>query len=274
MRYVLALILVASAHAAETAANMAQNYLALREVPQWRGSSSYDAALRFQEQFVRQLVPTLGKPVGFKVGLVTKEAQDQFKIQHPIRGRLLSKMILTNDSQVPLQYGVRPVCEADLVVVVKDPEINRAEDMMAVLRNLEEVVAFIELADSFLATNPPVNGVTLAAANAGARFGVLGGRVRVQPTLEFLHALAQIRVTVRDDSGATLGEGRGKVILSHPLNAILWLAEDLRRTGQKLRPGDLISLGSIKAFTPTAGQRITVTYQGLGAAIHASVQFK
>jgi 2-keto-4-pentenoate hydratase len=254
---------------------MAENYLALREVPQWTGSSTYDEALRVQNAFVLQLIPKLGRPVGFKVGLVTKEAQDRLNIAHPVRGRLLSKMILPNDAQVPLQYGVRPVCEADLIVVVDDAGINRAENIDDALKNLKEVAAFIELADNFLVTNPPVNGITLTAANTGARLGVLGERVRLKDTPEFLNALAQMRITIRDDSGADLGQGRGREILSHPLNAVLWLVEDLRKTGQKLRGGDLLSLGSIRAFTPKAGQRVTVTYHGLpGGPIKASVRFQ
>jgi 2-keto-4-pentenoate hydratase len=270
------LVAVSTVQAApDQISTMAENYLALREVPQWKGSSTYDEALLVQDAFVQQLIPKLGKPVGFKVGLIAKDVQDRFNIAHPVRGRLLSRMILPNDSQVPLQYGVRPVCEADLIVVVKDSGINRAENMMDALKNLKEVVAFIELADSFVATNPPVDGIALTAANVGARLGVIGGRVPVKTSPEFVHALAQMRVSVQDDTGADLGQGQGKVILSHPLNAVLWLAEDLRKTGQKLRAGDLISLGSIKAFTPAAGRRITVTYQGLpGGPIAASVRFQ
>jgi 2-keto-4-pentenoate hydratase len=279
MRYIVLLILAArvlsQAADRDQVSIMAENYLALREVPPWKASSNYEQALRVQDAFVEKLIPRLGKPVGFKVGLINKEAQDRFNIDHPVRGRLLAKMLRPNDSQVSLQYGVRPVCEADLIVVVKDSDINRAEDMMAVLRNLKEVVAFIELADNFIVTNPPVDGISLTAANVGARLGIVGERVPVKASLDFLHALAQMRVTVRDDADADLGQGQGKDILSHPLNAILWLVEDLRNSGQTLRAGDLLSLGSIKAFTPKAGQRITVTYQGLPRGpIKASVRFQ
>ncbi|HKQ38065.1 MAG TPA: hydratase [Verrucomicrobiae bacterium] len=261
--------------AADQLSMMVDNYFALRDVPPWTASSTYEEAVRVQDAFVDSLIPKLGKPVGFKVGLVTKEAQDRFNISHPVRGRLLSKMLLPNDSTVPLQYGVRPVCEADLIVVVKDAAINRAENLTQALHSLKEVVAFIELADSFVATNPPVTAVALTAANVGARLGVLGERLTLKTNPEFLNALAQMRVNVRDDSGADLGEGQGNAILSHPLNAVLWLVEDLKQSGQKLRAGDLLSLGSIKAFTPKAGQRVTVTYQGLPrGSIKASVRFQ
>jgi len=279
MRYIALFFAVAAGslgHAApDQVSVMVENYLALRDVPQWRGSADYDQALRVQDSFVHQLIPKLGKSIGWKVGLVTKEAQDRFNVDHPVRGQLLSKMMLPNDASVPLKYGVRPVCEADLIVVVKDSDINHAQNMMDVLKNLKEVVAFIELADSFVATNPPMNAIPLTAANVGARLGVLGERVPVKTSVDFLRALAEMRVTVRDDAGADLGEGQGKVILSHPLNAVLWLVEDLRKAGKKLHAGDLLSLGSIKVFTPSAGQHVTVTYNGLpGGSIKASVHFQ
>src|SRR5215210_5771894 len=107
MRF-LCLIILGSALSRVVAApgqvsTMVNEYLALREVPPWTGSSTYDEATRVQDAFVDALVPKLGKPVGFKVGLVTKEAQERFNIPHPVRGRLLSKMLLPNDSTVPLQ---------------------------------------------------------------------------------------------------------------------------------------------------------------------------
>lgn len=279
MRFLVAFSLLASASAAQCAGDqfsiMVQNYLAVREVPPWTASSNYEQALVVQDAFVEALVPRLGKPVGFKVGLVNKEAQDRFNIDHPVRGRLLTKMMLPNDSSVPLQYGVRPVCEADLIVVVKDSGINRARNLTEALDNLKEVVAFIELADNFIATNPPVTAVALTAANVGARLGIVGERARLKTSPDFQSGLAQMRVTIRDDSGADLGQGQGNAILTHPLNAVLWLVEDLKKSGQKLRAGDMLSLGSIKAFTPRAGQRITVIYEGLpGRPIKASVRFQ
>ena len=280
MRYIIIIVLLTTAaisRAADTdpLSHMVENYLAMRDVPPWTASANYEQALLVQNAFVKALEPKLGKPVGFKVGLVNKEAQDRFKIDHPVRGRLLTKMMLPNDSRVPLQYGVRPVCEADLIVVVKDNDINDARNLTEALHSLKEIVAFIELADNFIATNPPVTAVALTAANVGARLGIVGERVPLKTDPDYLNALAQMRVTIRDDTGADLGEGRGEAILSHPLNAVLWLVEDLKKSGQKLRTGDMLSLGSIKAFTPKPGQRITVTYEGLPRRpIKASVRFQ
>ena len=253
----------------------AEDYLAVREARGFSQRLTMPEALLVQKSFVRKLQPKLGKPVGYKVGLVTREAQQRFGVDAPLRGVLLEKMLLPNHAEIPANFAVRPILEADLIVVVKDKAINEARSIPDVADHLKEVVAFIELPDSYIATNPPPTGALLAAGNVGARLGVLGQRVPVRGTAEFAQALASMKVTIVDSTGAELGRGEGRVILDHPLNAVLWLIEELHQSGVKLQPGDLLSLGSIKAVPVPAGKSVTVTYEGLpGGPIEATARFR
>jgi 2-keto-4-pentenoate hydratase len=254
---------------------LVQDYFAKRPSQALTKGFSLEEALQAQQQFVAKLTPKLGKPIGYKVGVVTKEAQQRLGLSAPARGVLLSKMMLMDGAVVPVHFGTNPICEADLIVVVKDQGINQARTTLEVAQHLREVVAFIELPDSILATNQPLDGALLTAANVGARLGVLGDRIQVQPTPEFVTAMAEMVVTMTDQSGKELGKAQGKAILNNPLNAVLWLVEDLRRTGEKLKAGDLLSLGSLKAVPPPAGQTVTVRYEGLpGGVAKVSVRFR
>jgi 2-keto-4-pentenoate hydratase len=144
-----------------------------------------------------------------------------------------------------------------------------------VARSLKEIIAFIELPDSIVATNVKVTGNLLTAVNVGARLGVQGERLPVRATPEFVDALETMTITLVDDSGKEHGKATGATILENPLNAVLWLIEDLRKNGKQLQPGDLISLGSVKAVTPQPGQAYTVRYDGLpGGPISVSVKVK
>ena len=212
---------------------------------------------------VKRLQPALGKPIGYKIGLVSREAQERFGVESPVRGVLLEKMLLHSGDEVPANFAVRPLLEADLLVVVADKGINKARSVIEVAEHLKELVAFIELPDSFIATNPPPDGALLTAGNVGARLGVLGQRAAIVGTAQFVKALGDMKVTIADQSGAELGRGEGRVILDHPLNAVLWLMEELNRNGERLKPGDMISLGSIKAIPAPSGKTVTVRYQGL-----------
>jgi 2-keto-4-pentenoate hydratase len=79
----------------------------------------------------------------------------------------------------------------------------------------------------------------------------------------FIESLASMVVIVTDEKGAELGRGQGKAILDQPLNSVLWLIEQMDHAGEKLKPGDLISLGTIKTLPYPAGKTVTVRYLGL-----------
>lgn len=251
------------------------DYLAVRPVEGIGAGLALSEALAAQRRFVALLEPRLGRPVGYKVGLVTRESQERYRVNAPVRGVLLSGMLLQDGAEVPLGFAVKPICEADLMVVVKDKRIHRARTPREVLKYLKEVVAFIELPDGVLSTNQPVDGAALVAVNVGARLGVIGSRLPVRADEDFAKLLELMTVTMTDQDGRELGRATGRAILDHPLNAVLWLAEELAHEGISLKPGDLISLGSVKNIAPVAGQTVTVTYTGLpGGPLRATVRFK
>ena len=265
----------AAAPSVEAIQQFAEDYLAVRPSQALPKGMTQEEALQAQKDFVAKLIPKLGKPVGYKVGLVTKEAQQRFGLSSPVRGVLLSRMMLKDGAEVGMNFGVHPVCEADLVVVVKDEGINDAKTPLEVASHLKEVVAFIELPDALIATNQLMDAGLFTASNVGARLGILGERLPVKATDEFIKAMAEMTVTLSDQAHGELGRARGKLILENPLNAVLWLVQDLARSGEKLKSGDMLSLGSLKAITPQAGQTITVRYDGLpGGSIKATVRFR
>jgi 2-keto-4-pentenoate hydratase len=266
---------LAALPAAKAIDALAADYLAVREVRGLSQPLTLAEALQVQKRFVKKLEPALGKPAGYKVGLVAREMQQRFGLDAPVRGVLLEKMLLPNHAEVPAGFAVRPLLEADLIVVVKDKGINQAQTLLEVAEHLKEVAAFIELPDTFLPTNPPPSGALLVAANVGARLGVIGQRLPVKGTADFVQALADLKVSILGQSGAELGRGEGRAILDHPLNAVLWLLEELRESGGRLKAGDLISLGSIKAIPAPKDTSVTVRYQGLpGGPIEASVRLR
>lgn len=252
-----------------------EDYTARRVTPPFAVRLTMDDAMDVQHIFVKELQYQLGRPVGHKVGLVTREMQQRWGVDQPVRGVLLEKMLLPDGAEVPANFAVQPLLEADLVVVVKDKGINKAGTILEVARHLKEVVAFIELPDAFIATNAAPDGAMLAAANVGARLGVLGQRRPVKANRDFVESLAAMTVVMTDGAGLEMGRGQAKTILDHPLNAVLWLIEDLHAAGENLQPGDLISLGSIRAMPAPLGHAVNISYEGLpGGPMKVSVRLK
>ena len=84
-------------------------------------------------------------------------------------------------------------------------------------------------------------------------------------------------MTVRllDREGKVLATGKGSDILEHPLNAVVWLADDLKKAGITLKAGDLLSLGSFsRLLPPRAGLQVRAVYDGLPGNPSVSVSFK
>ena len=137
------------------------------------------------------------------------------------------------------------------------------------------MIPFIELPDLVVAEGERLSAPLIVSLNVGARLGVVGKGIPVEPTERFAAALAAMRVVVIDQGGKELASGKGAAILDHPLNAVQWLAQDLEKSRIKLKSGDLLSLGSFTApMTPKAGTTVTVRYEGLPGNPAVSVRLK
>jgi 2-keto-4-pentenoate hydratase len=150
-----------------------------------------------------------------------------------------------------------------MLVRVSDAAINKARTPGQVLRHIDQVIPFMELPDLVVQAPPKLNGAAIAAINVGARSGVMGAPIAVQRTPVFSDALRDMVVVVKGDANE-LDKGKGSDVLDHPLNAVVWLVQDLSKHGLALKKGDLVSLGSFsKLLPPKPGLAVEVVYQGL-----------
>lgn len=201
--------------------------------------------------FVRRLISDAGDEgsvVGYKVALTNTKAQSQLGISHPLYGFLLENMLLEDGATLPLEFGSRPQAEGDLMVRVGSADINEAETDLELLASLDAVIPFLELPDLVYEENAAVNAGALVAVNVGARYGVMGEPVELELGDSGLDQLANIRVVLNNDRGQFLVDGESSTLLGHPINSVRWLRDTLLTQGVELRPGDLLSLGSVTSL--------------------------
>lgn len=258
---------------AEVAAKV-QAFVALQPLADSAPGLTMQGAACGARKFVAGLRPTQGKAVGYKAGLTTAAVQQRFGVDAPIRGVLLEKMLLKDGAEVPAKFGARPFVEPDLIVEVGSSAIHEAKTPQEVLAHLRAVLPFIELPDVLVADMSKVNGPTIAANNVGARLGVLGRPIPARTDAAFADALRTMTVKTHDQSGKELSSAPGAAILGHPLNAVIWLAAELKRDSITLQPGDLISLGAFGNLPAVAGQALRVSYDGLPGNPSVQVRFK
>jgi 2-keto-4-pentenoate hydratase len=258
---------------AEVAAKV-QAFVALQPLADSAPGLTMQGAACGARKFVAGLSATQGKVVGYKAGLTTAAVQQRFGVTTPIRGVLLERMLLKDGAEVPAKFGARPFVEPDLVVEVGSSAIHDATTPAEVLATLRAVIPFIELPDVLVADPSKVTGPTIAANNVGARLGVLGTPIPARTDAAFAKALQKMTVKAHDQTGKELSSAPGAAILGHPLNAVIWLAADLKKDGITLKPGDLLSLGAFGNLPAVAGQSLRVSYDGLPGNPSVQLRFR
>ena len=256
------------------AAALVANYLNKKPAANPEGLSDADGACT-RAKFNKFLAQQTGaKAIGYKAGLTNPAVQKRFNATAPVWGALYEPMLLKDGATVEAAFGARPLFEADLLVRVSDARINQAKTPEQVLQFIDQVIPAIELPDLVVEAPPKLNGAAIAAINVGARYFVLGTPIPVQRTPAFADALAGMKVLVMG-GGQDLDTGFGRDVLEHPLNAVVWLAQDLQKQGLALKKGDLVSVGSFsKLMPPKAGMKVEVQYQGLPDNPSVTLQFR
>lgn len=270
-------VLAQTGHAAclsdDQVATLFAAYQARKPAPNPEGLSAADGECS-RAKFNTLLEKQLGKSVGYKAGLTNPAVQKRFNADAPVWGALYKPMLLAEGVKVDAAFGARALYEADLLVRVSDLAINRATTAEEVLVTIDQLIPFIELPDLVVEAPPKLNGAAITAINVGARLGVVGTPIAVQYSTEFSQRLRDMEVIVKAD-GQEVDRGTGSDVLGHPLNAVVWLVRDLARSGQALKVGDLVSLGSFsKLMPPKPGLQVEVIYNGLPGTPIVSVDFR
>jgi 2-keto-4-pentenoate hydratase len=246
------------------AKKLAKNYLEKIPINEINKELSLENARKIQREFVSIISEDLGKIVGYKAGLTNKKVQERFKVNHPLTGVLLEKMLLPSGAVISSKFGAVPMVEGDLMLRVKSEEINKAKTPEETLKYIDAVIPFLELPDLGYSENIKPTAANLLAINVGARLGIMGEPIVINNSQEWLKKLNNIQVIIRDENNQELGKGESSNLLENPLNVVLWLKEDLNKQGIMLKQGDLLSLGSITPLIPVKKEMtITVEYLGL-----------
>ncbi|WP_170329724.1 2-keto-4-pentenoate hydratase [Ruegeria arenilitoris] len=249
-----------------------QDYLANAPTPALSAGGSMQDALCTQTKIVAALEPHMGPVIGYKAGLTSAPAQERFGASEPVQGVLFRDMMLEDGATVLIQWGARPVFEADLILVVGDVNINQATTPAEVMQNIQAIHPFIELPDLTLTEGEPITPVTLTAIAVAPKLGVLGSEIQVSDPAAMTQALADMTVMLSAADGEVLAQAPGAAVLGHPANAALWLMSK----GIEFQPGDLISVGSFGPLVPPAKGKggASATYVGLPGDPTVSVVFE
>lgn len=232
--------------------------------PEFAPRSVAEAYL-IQTEYVSLRSASLGPVTGYKIALTTPAMRTMVGMNDSIAGDMLDKSLRRGNARVRAADYVRLLVEFEIAVELGEdlPVIDAPYDRQRVAQAVGAVMPALELADDRLADYAQLAGQSLAliADNAWNEGAVLGAPVGVWRGID----LAAVR-GVASINGQNAGEGYGRDVMGHPLDALAWVANNLASRGVGLWRGDVVITGSlVTSKFPKPGDVIRFEAEALGA---------
>ena len=209
----------------------------------------------------------LGPVVGAKIGCTTPVMQEYLGMAHPCSGAIFDATV--HHRQAELDFGsylhVGVECEIAVTLGADIPRSTTPHTMDSVACAVRSVHAAIEIVDDryvdFVHRTPDWR--TWVADNFFGAGVVLGEPVVDWQSLDLPAVRGQMEV-----NGEMVGSGHGRdIIHGHPLEALVWLANEQSARGLALPAGWIVMLGSVvQTKWMSQGDRVEVSLAGLGTA--------
>ena len=176
-------------------------------------------AYSIQSEFVGMRAETLGQVTGYKIALTTPAMRKMVGVNDSIAGDMLDKTIHRGVTRVRAADYLRLLIEFEIAFEIAEdlPVIDAPYTRERIARSVAAAMPAIELADDRNAdyTKLAANALMLVADNAWNEGAVLGQPVTNWKGLDLaaLHGVAAI-------NGKKVGEGHGRDVMGHPLDAL------------------------------------------------------
>ncbi len=222
----------------------------------------YDTIATLAEAYQLQARATESYPsvrIGYKVGATNEGAQKLFGCNAPFYGPMFEKDRVAPGANLSLRPGVLGgeaefafLCGTDFPT---DQELN--------INDLPSYIESCHIAVEIVGRRTEGEGLPslhCAVADYGANVAFIEG-----PAIENWRSmdLAQVAVSAKTNDSET-NSGTGAAVLGHPLNALLWMHNALKETGQGLKAGEWVSTGTcLGVIAPVAGS-VEIEFSGCG----------
>ncbi|MBZ8133392.1 2-keto-4-pentenoate hydratase [Afifella sp. IM 167] len=202
-----------------------------------------------------------GSPVGYKIGATNEAAQKATGAPGPWFAPLLDTDIREDGSTLAWKDHYRGVeCEFAFRMARTYPMVGETPGA----DSLKEAISQCHLALEVVGRRTAGEGLprypaVLADFGAHCAF-ILGPEVPNWADVD----LASVAVKGLSD-GEVTNEGSGAKVMGNPLNALLWLVEQLVAAGKRLEAGDYVSTGTTMGIVkPQRGAVVTGDFGDLG----------
>jgi 2-keto-4-pentenoate hydratase len=201
-------------------------------------------AYAIQEALRRLRAPQLGATAGYKVALTSAVMQNMLRYFSPFAGPLHANLIHQSGVQLDhTQYGRLCIeCELAAVLGTSLRSSNAPYSREQIADAVDTIAPALELVDDRNADYGTISQLvlTLIADNAWNAGIVLGPALKDWRHLD----LAALHGTVIVN-GKTTGDGRGRDVLGHPMEALRWLVNTISSQGKDIERGMVVMTGTM-----------------------------
>ncbi len=230
------------------------------------GEATVDTAYAIQDINTQRALNQGRRLVGKKIGLTSFAVQKQLGVDSPDFGMLFEDTAFQDGQTIPFQKLIQPKVEAEIALVLKS-SLNQSQHSVAdIIAATDYAVAAIEVVDSRI-ENWKISLLDTVADNASSAAFVLGSQKVNLAEVDLVNC--RMQMTRADE---VVSEGQGKACLDNPLNAAVWLADEMVRRGRPLKAGDIVLTGALGPMVAVqAGDEFKVEIEGFGSvSVHFS----
>ena len=235
-----------------------------RPIPEPYTPYDLDEAYAVQEAFQQFLITSAGPIAGYKIALTTPVMQQMVGFNEPVAGAVLAKTIHSTPASARLADYVHLGVECEIAVQLGTdlPAAGAPYSRDSIADAVGVVMAAFELVDDrradYAQLAPQV--LSLLADNAWNAGIVLGPPVTDWRGLDLAAARGTMRI-----NGEVVGEGYGRDVMGHPLEALTWLVNAFAKRGKSLAQGTTVMTGSVVATKfVNSGDTVRFSVDGLG----------
>lgn len=236
--------------------------------PQLGGESAdVDIAYAVQELNTQRALNEGRRLVGRKIGLTSIAVQKQLGVDSPDFGMLFADMAYGDGEVIPAGLFIQPKVEAEIAFVLKADLSKEKHTYADIISATDYALPAVEIVDSRI-ENWKISLIDTVADNASSAAFVLGSRPVKLENLDLVNCKMSM---IRGDE--MVSQGVGKACLANPMNAAVWLADEMVRRGRPLLAGDIILTGALGPMVvANSGDEFKVEIEGFGSvtAVFAS----
>lgn len=231
--------------------------------PELGGESvDIDTAYTVQEINTLRALKEGRRLVGRKIGLTSKVVQTQLGVDQPDFGMLFADMAYGDGETIPTSKFIQPKVEAEIALVLKKDLTQANHTYADIISATDYALPAIEVVDSRI-ENWKITLIDTIADNASSAAFVLGSRPVPLDQLDLVNC--QMVMTRGDE---VVSKGVGKACLANPLNAAIWLADEMVRRGRPLQAGDIVLTGALGPMVMVhPGDEFKVEIEGFGSVV-------